>query len=121
MFRTADRATCPASQVLRRIANRSGSPFAAWIIALTAALPLRVDFADCPGEAYMADVLKPEAFNERFTVYLNAEGKPVERTVREMTAGEVLKALEWLGEEIARCSTMPLNDATSWRKRRLTG
>ena len=50
----------------------------------------------------MADVLKPEAFNERFTVYLDAEGKPVERTLREMTAGEVLKALEWLGEEIAR-------------------
>ena len=41
----------------------------------------------------MADVLKPKAFNERFTVYLNAEGK-LQRALCYMTAGEVLAAIE---------------------------
>ncbi len=43
----------------------------------------------------MSDVLMLAEFNERFTIYLNTAGKPVQRTLREMTAGEVLLAMEW--------------------------
>lgn len=50
----------------------------------------------------MPEVIAPAAFNERFTLYLNNEGKPVQRTLREMTAGEVLLAMQWLTEEINR-------------------
>jgi hypothetical protein len=46
-------------------------------------------------EAMAADIITPTALNERFTLYLNTEGKPVQRTLREMTAAEVLMALEW--------------------------
>ncbi len=37
----------------------------------------------------MAEVIEPRAFNQRFTLYLNSEGKPAERSLREMMAGEV--------------------------------
>jgi hypothetical protein len=50
----------------------------------------------------MADVLSPEAFNERFTLYLNAAGKPVQRALREMTPAEVMLALEWAEAETQR-------------------
>jgi hypothetical protein len=49
-----------------------------------------------------ADVIEPAAFNERFTIYLNAAGEPVERTLREMTAGEVLAAIRWHDAEADR-------------------
>jgi hypothetical protein len=50
----------------------------------------------------MADIIVPAELNERFTVYLNAEGKPVQRTLREMTVNEVLLAFEaGRAEEIA--------------------
>ena len=43
----------------------------------------------------MADVVTPEQFNEQFTLYLNTKGEPVQRTLREMTADEVLAAERW--------------------------
>jgi hypothetical protein len=43
----------------------------------------------------MATVLKPEPFNELFTLYLNADGRPVQRALRDMTAGEVMTAINW--------------------------
>jgi hypothetical protein len=47
----------------------------------------------------MAEVIEPRAFNQRFTLYLNSEGKPVERSLREMTAGEVWEAIRFqIGE-----------------------
>jgi len=51
----------------------------------------------------MADIMKPDAPNERFTIYLNADGKPVQRPLREMTPDEVLKAMEWHHAEADRC------------------
>lgn len=50
----------------------------------------------------MADVVMPDQFNEQFTLYLNTEGKPVKRTLREMTAGEVLQAMDWQRDEANR-------------------
>ena len=47
----------------------------------------------------MVNVIKPEQFRERFTLRLNAEGEPVERPLRAMTAGEVLAAPAWHGCE----------------------
>jgi hypothetical protein len=47
----------------------------------------------------MPDVLKPQAFHERFTLYLNAAGEAVERTFAEMTAPEVLAAIKWHASE----------------------
>jgi hypothetical protein len=44
-------------------------------------------------------VLMPEKFNEKFTVYLNAAGTPVQRTLREMTPSEVLAAMQWQSDE----------------------
>jgi hypothetical protein len=41
------------------------------------------------------NIITPAEFAEKFTIYLNTDGKPVERTIREMTSGEVLAALEW--------------------------
>ena len=41
------------------------------------------------------NVLMPGNFNERFTIYLNADGNPVQPILREMTAGEVLAAIAW--------------------------
>lgn len=49
----------------------------------------------------MPDVIKPDAFNERFTL-LNAAGKLVQRPLREMTADEVMAALEWADAEMER-------------------
>jgi hypothetical protein len=50
----------------------------------------------------MAEIITPAELNERFTVYLNSDGNPVQRTLREMTADEVLLALEWSGAEAER-------------------
>ena len=50
----------------------------------------------------MADVVMPDQFNEQFTLYLNTEGKPVKRTLREMTAAEVLLAMDWQRDEANR-------------------
>ena len=50
----------------------------------------------------MSGIIAPVAFNERFTIYLNAEGKPVQRTLREMTGDEVLLAVEWSHDEADR-------------------
>lgn len=50
----------------------------------------------------MPDIIEPTAFDERFTIYLNAAGKPVQRTLHEMTADEVLMALEWHDRERTR-------------------
>jgi hypothetical protein len=50
----------------------------------------------------MPDVLSPPEFNERFTIDLNADGKPVQRTLREMTAGEVMQAIRWADREIGQ-------------------
>jgi hypothetical protein len=47
----------------------------------------------------MAEIIIPDALNERFTLYLNADGNPVQRTLREMTPDEVLLALEWSGAQ----------------------
>jgi hypothetical protein len=47
-------------------------------------------------------IVRPDQFNEKFTLYLNGAGKPVERMLSEMTSGEVMRALEWHGEEDAR-------------------
>lgn len=41
------------------------------------------------------------ALNERFTLY-NADGKPVERMLHEMTADEVMAAVEWSVAETKR-------------------
>jgi hypothetical protein len=49
------------------------------------------------------NVLKPDAFNERFT-FLDADGKPVQRTLREMTADEVMAALVWQDAEMEHWS-----------------
>jgi hypothetical protein len=60
----------------------------------------------------MADVIQPAALNERFPVYLNADGRPVERTLREMTADEVIAAVEWsagVAERLA-CEAMPAEE-----------
>ena len=50
----------------------------------------------------MPDVATPAAFNERFTIYLNTEGNPVERVLREMTATEVVAAYRWHKAEADR-------------------
>ena len=52
----------------------------------------------------MAAIIKPGAFNEQFTIYLNTVGKPVRRTLREMTADEVLLAMNWSLAEADRLS-----------------
>jgi hypothetical protein len=43
----------------------------------------------------MADVVVPQQLNEKFTLYLNTKGEPVQRSLREMTADEVLAAERW--------------------------
>jgi hypothetical protein len=40
-------------------------------------------------------IVKPEQFNEIFTIGLTATGEPVQRPMREMTADEFLVAWEW--------------------------
>ena len=57
--------------------------------------------------ATVADILKPNQFNERFTVYLNAEGAPVQRTLREMTGDAVLTAIDWHNAEAERSNARP--------------
>src|SRR5689334_17751457 len=42
------------------------------------------------------------ATTERFIVYFNAAGQPVHRSLEEMTAGEVIQALNWHIEEAER-------------------
>jgi hypothetical protein len=42
------------------------------------------------------------ATDERFTLYLDAEGKPVQRRLGDMTADEVVSAIEWLDAEADR-------------------
>ena len=44
----------------------------------------------------------PDHFNERFTVYLGADGKPAERSLRDMSVGEVIAAINWHQDEAAR-------------------
>jgi hypothetical protein len=48
------------------------------------------------------NVLTSPAFNEPFTLYLNIDGVPVQRTLRDMTAGEVMQALKWANAEAQR-------------------
>lgn len=48
------------------------------------------------------NVIKPDQFNGHFTIYLNVAGDPVQRTLGEMTADEVLLALEWHSTEADR-------------------
>jgi hypothetical protein len=57
---------------------------------------------EAPMQADEHAILAPEEFNERFTLYLNGEGKPVQRTLREMAPTEVLLAMEWLNNEANR-------------------
>ena len=47
-------------------------------------------------------VVKPDQLNEKFTLYPNGAGEPVERTLSEMTSGEVIRALKWSFEEDTR-------------------
>lgn len=41
------------------------------------------------------EIVAPGAFNERFTLYLNTTGTPVQRSLREMTADEVVAAIKY--------------------------
>jgi hypothetical protein len=50
----------------------------------------------------MADLITPDRFNEAFTIYVNTDGKPIQRSLREMTANEVLGAMAWLNAEAGR-------------------
>jgi hypothetical protein len=50
----------------------------------------------------MSTVIQPAAFSEKFTVRIDADGKPVQRALREMTAGEVIAAVERSAEEVDR-------------------
>jgi hypothetical protein len=49
------------------------------------------------------EIIEPAEFNERFTLYLNAKGEPVQRALRTMTANEVLLAFAWTRDQAARC------------------
>jgi hypothetical protein len=49
---------------------------------------------------------------ERFTLWLNSEGKPVEKPLAEMTAGEVSLALQWQQDEQRRLERI----AAPWAK-----
>jgi hypothetical protein len=53
-------------------------------------------------EDKMAEIIQPDAFNERFTIYLNTVGNPVQRSLREMTAGEVGRTMDWHYREAMR-------------------
>jgi hypothetical protein len=50
----------------------------------------------------MADIIKPDVFNERFTIRLDAEGNPVQRTLHEMNVDDVHFAICWHGKEAER-------------------
>jgi hypothetical protein len=58
------------------------------------------------------EIIQPDAFNERFTIYLNTAGKPVQRALREMTAAEVLLALDWQTTEASKLQA----EAEPWAK-----
>jgi hypothetical protein len=60
----------------------------------------------------MTEVIVPEAFNEQFTIYLNADGKPVQRALREMTADEVVAAVTWSHAEAKRLE----REAAPWQE-----
>jgi hypothetical protein len=47
----------------------------------------------------MKNLITPPAFTEKFTLYLNDANQPVQRTLREMTAGEVMLAISWAERE----------------------
>jgi hypothetical protein len=49
---------------------------------------------------------------ERFTLWLNAAGQPVEKTLALMTAGEVKQALQWQEDEDRRLTQI----AAPWAK-----
>jgi hypothetical protein len=59
----------------------------------------------------VADILTSDRFNEQFTLYLNTKGEAVQRTLREMTADEVLAAERWQLAEADRLDreTEPLS------------
>jgi hypothetical protein len=46
--------------------------------------------------------MKPEQFDECFTIGLTAAGEPVERPIRAMTGDEFLMAWEWHRDSAAR-------------------
>jgi hypothetical protein len=47
----------------------------------------------------MAEIIRPEACNEQLTI-LDACGNPVERSLSEMNADEMIKPSLWLMHEI---------------------
>ena len=49
---------------------------------------------------------------ERFTLWLNAAGKPVEKPLSDMTAAEVAHALQWQEDEERRLTRI----AAPWEK-----
>lgn len=53
-------------------------------------------------EAGMAKVLKPDAFHQKFTIYVNVAGDLVQRTLSEMSADEVMAAVQWQSDESDR-------------------
>lgn len=44
--------------------------------------------------------------NERFTLWLNAEGQPVDKPLSEMTSGELLQALHYHDDEHQRLDAL---------------
>jgi hypothetical protein len=56
----------------------------------------------------MVEAIDPKACSERFTIYLDAEDKPVQRTLGEMTSGEVMQAIRW---HIDECSRLEIEGA----------
>jgi hypothetical protein len=44
-------------------------------------------------ERTMAELIEPDAFSERFVCYLDANGRPVKRALRYMTADQVFDAI----------------------------
>ena len=63
----------------------------------------------------MPDVIAPPRFNEVFTISLDADGQPVEKPLREMTADEVWSALSWYHREVYRTerATSPYAEMTA--------
>ena len=46
--------------------------------------------------------MTPNQLNERFTVYCAGDGTPVQRALREMSAGDVVLAIKWHAAEASR-------------------
>jgi hypothetical protein len=68
-----------------------------------------------------SNLLTPPQFNEKYTLYVNTAGQPVERTLREMTAAEVLQAVNWhfaeanrLEREAAPYKQMAIDAENGW-------